>query len=205
MFLFRVQMPETPGSLGRVATAMGSVGANIFALEIVDRTPGAAVDDFLVDLPEEVLPDSLIAACQAIGGVKILWVSRAHSAWTISSDIELLNSMADHPEHAKAILTSDAPTVFHSSWAVLLDATRHVVQSSSTAPEFTAEGLAALGDLNEVRAVDLPDGWMPYYGESLVAIAPLTDGHAIVVGRQGGPEYLPSELTRLRHMAALAG
>lgn len=197
-------MPEAPGSLGRVATAMGTMSANIFSMEIVDRTPGAAVDDFLVDLPEDVLPDSLIAACQSIDGVRVLWVSRAHSAWTIGSDIELLNAMSDNPDEAEAILTTEAPAVFHSSWAVLVDPTRGVAYSSATAPEFTESGLAALGDLGEVRSVDLPDGWMPYYGESIVAIAPLADGHTIVVGRQGGPAYLPSELTRLRHLAALA-
>jgi UTP:GlnB (protein PII) uridylyltransferase len=53
----RLTLPDRPGSLGSVATAMGSVGADINAVQIVEKTTdGSVVDDFIVDLPPNQLP-----------------------------------------------------------------------------------------------------------------------------------------------------
>ena len=49
MFLLRVALPDRPGSLGAVATALGTAGADIQAVEIVEKYEGFAVDDFMVE------------------------------------------------------------------------------------------------------------------------------------------------------------
>ncbi|MCW2770497.1 MAG: amino acid-binding protein, partial [Aeromicrobium sp.] len=36
-FLLRVELPDVPGSLGTLATALGGAGADIEAIEIVER------------------------------------------------------------------------------------------------------------------------------------------------------------------------
>ena len=51
-YLLRVELPDVPGSLGRVATAIGMAGGGIEAIEIVHagrRT--TAVDDVFRDGP----------------------------------------------------------------------------------------------------------------------------------------------------------
>jgi len=203
MYLFRILLPETPGALGKVATAIGNAGANIHALEIIDHHCGSAVDDFIVELPADVMPDTVIASCHTVEGVQILWVSRTYSDWTIASDIEALNSMLADPSEAATVLVDEAPNLFHSSWAALVDKEFHTLHATQAAPDFNQEARKALGDLNEVRSMDLPPDWIPEWGETIVAMAPVGE-HWILVGRQGGPEYLPSELTRLRHLASLA-
>ena len=35
--MIRIQLPDTPGSLGSVATAMGTANADISAIEIVEK------------------------------------------------------------------------------------------------------------------------------------------------------------------------
>ena len=61
----RITLPDRPGSLGSVATAMGSVGADINAVEIVEKkSDGSVVDDFIVDLPPNQLPETIVTACQ---------------------------------------------------------------------------------------------------------------------------------------------
>ncbi|HZA74624.1 MAG TPA: amino acid-binding protein, partial [Propionibacteriaceae bacterium] len=45
--MMRVTLPDRPGSLGAVATAMGGVGADINAVEIVEKGAGIVVDDFV--------------------------------------------------------------------------------------------------------------------------------------------------------------
>ena len=57
--LIRVELPDVPGSLGRLASAIGSAGGDIEALEIVEkRHDGTAVDDVLLETPVGVMPDS---------------------------------------------------------------------------------------------------------------------------------------------------
>lgn len=206
MLLLRVQLPDRPGSLGAVATALGSVGADIHAVEIIDRGPDYAVDDFMLTLPQSVLPENLLSACAQVEGVKVLWVSRYHSDWGVESDIATLNRMASEPARAGQILTEEAPIVFHSTWAVLVDVTgEKVLARSALAPEIDGKDLAVFGALDTTYAAELDEGWQPGWGDTLIAAAPLQGGRAIVIGRNGGPAYLPVELVRLQHLAALAG
>jgi len=208
MFLLRVQMPETPGTLGRVATVMGETGGNIHSLEIVEHGPDWVIDDFMVDLPPAVLPDTLVAACQSIPNVRVLWVSRHHAAWRVEQDTAVLNRMAEQPDKAGQILAAEAPMAFHSTWAALLDRAHdpvRVLAATELAPDFAVDGVSALGDLNSLRTFELPAEWLPQWGETIIALAPLGDDRTIVIGRQGGPSYLNYELTRLKHLAALAG
>ena len=49
---------------------MGSVDADINAVEIVEKkADGSVVDDFIVDLPPNQLPETIVTACQNLAGV----------------------------------------------------------------------------------------------------------------------------------------
>jgi len=50
-FLLRVILPDKPGSLGAVATALGNAGADILGVDVVERADGHAIDDLAVELP----------------------------------------------------------------------------------------------------------------------------------------------------------
>ncbi|MDM2133999.1 amino acid-binding protein, partial [Mycobacteroides abscessus] len=39
-YLLRLQLADRPGSLGSVAVALGTVGADILSLDVVERGPG---------------------------------------------------------------------------------------------------------------------------------------------------------------------
>jgi hypothetical protein len=205
VFLLRIALPDRPGSLGAVASAMGTVGADINAVEIVEKYEGYAVDDFMVELPSGVLPDSLVSVCTAIEGVELLWLSHYPENWGLQGDVDVLNHMTEYPERAEEILTLESPEVFRVTWAAMID--RHagrVVAKTDLAPDLDSDGIAALGPLDIVRDDELPDGWLPDWTETLIAVAPFRSTASIVVARRGGPEFLPSEIARLRHLAALA-
>src|SRR3984957_15516219 len=70
-YLLRVQLADRPGSLGSLAVALGSVGADILSLDVVDRGPGYAIDDLVVELPPGGMPDTLITAAEALQGVRV--------------------------------------------------------------------------------------------------------------------------------------
>lgn len=202
--MIRIKVPDQPGTLGLIATAMGAIDADIAAVEIVEKGPDYAIDDFLVTLPPSALPDTLVSTCDMLDGVTVLWVSRQPDNWGIESDIAALNRMAEDPDHAAEILTEATPVVFRCQWAALFDARRRVLTSTALAPEFTVEAIDRLGPIDRTGSRELAEGWMPGWGDTVVACAPLSAGRSLVLGRQGGPAFLASELNRLQHMAALA-
>ncbi len=205
VFLMRLVLPDRPGSLGAVATAMGTVGADINAVEIVEKYEGYAIDDFMLELPTGAAPDSLITACTSVPGVEVVWLSHYPEAWGLQADVDVLNAMTEEPERAEAILTLEAPEVFRVTWAVLVDReTCQVLAQTALAPDLDKAGVAALGDLSSVRDGELPEGWLPGWGETIIAVAPFRSHASVVLARRGGPEFLKSELARLRHLAALA-
>ena len=67
MYLLRVVLPDRPGTLGAVATALGHAQADINAVEIVEKGTGYVIDDFMLTLPADARPDQLVTACAAGG------------------------------------------------------------------------------------------------------------------------------------------
>jgi hypothetical protein len=184
---------------------MGRAGADINAVEIVEKYEGYAIDDFMVELPVGTAADSLVTACESEPGVEVVWVSHYPEAWGLQADVDVLNAMTEEPDRADEILTTQAPAVFRVSWAVLVDRNGGgVLTHSEMAPDLDAAGVAALGPLDELRSGELPEDWIPGWGEMLIAVAPMRRDAAIVLARRGGPEFIKSELARLRHLAALA-
>ena len=130
VFLMRVALPDRPGSLGAVASAMGSVGGDINAVEIVEKGDGVVVDDFIVDLPPNQLPETIITACHRLEGVRVEWISRYPEGGGLQSDLEALERMTADPANAAETLVSLCPVVFRSHWSVLLDVAGDQVTSA---------------------------------------------------------------------------
>jgi hypothetical protein len=206
VFLMRVMLPDRPGSLGRVATALGDVGADINAVEIIHKGEGTVVDDFIVDLPPGQMPETMVTACNRITGVRVEWISRYPEGGGLQSDLEALERMTANPSRAAESLVSDCPVVFRSHWAVLLKMSPDGVTllfATTMAPDLTAELLDRLAPFDSTHRVDLKAGWLPGWSDSTVIVTPLTQDRVIIVGRHGGPAFMDSEVARLNHLAGL--
>lgn len=73
MALFRLQvsLPDRPGSLGMLASAIGSAGADIRSLEVIKSENGTGYDDITVAVPGTDSSD-LVEILNSIGGVEVL-------------------------------------------------------------------------------------------------------------------------------------
>ncbi|WP_036921680.1 amino acid-binding protein [Propionicicella superfundia] len=205
MFLLRVAIPDRPGSLGAVATALGTIFADISAVEIVEKHDDLVVDDFMIEVPPGTPPDMLVTACSALPGVRVLWVSHYPEHWGLHSDIEVVEAMSEAPAEAHEILTDTTPATFRCHWALLIDRdTRHVARATDVAPVLDGDHGDVFGDLVTARIDILPDGWLDGWSETEIALAPLRERYTIVAARRGGPPFMVSELARLRHLATIA-
>ena len=193
-FLLRVELPDVPGSLGRVATAIGEAGGDIEAIEIVEKLhQGVAVDDVLLETAPGTMPDSIVSACNELEGVRVLWISRYAAGGNVFLDLEAIEDLTAHPAEAPDRLVDLLPVVFRSDWGARVHRDRGVVHATGGAP---ADVPWAKLDHPERLAVD--DEVNLFVG------ARLGGDEILVIGRRGGPEFLDSELARLGHLAALA-
>jgi hypothetical protein len=195
MLLLRVELPNVPGSLGRLATAIGAAGGDIEAIEIVEkRLDGTDVDDVLLDVVDGAMPDSVVSACNAVDGVKVLWISRYLAGGNLFPDLEVVEALTSDRAAALDTLVSALPVAFRSEWAA-----RVAVTEDGCEIERASEGAPTSVELKPGSGLDRQT-----IGDDLVAIAPAGHARVFVIGRRGGPEFLDSELARLGHLVALA-
>ncbi len=205
-YLLRVVLPDRPGMLGAVATALGRVGADIRSLDVVERGPDGAVDDLLVALPPGGLADTLITSAQSVPGVVVESLRPYHGAQDLHRDLELVEELAAEPAAGMGLLVVGLPGVFRASWALLVDAGAGVVEASAGAPDLDAGRLPWL-PLATGRRLDTREPWVPEHwhalGTELVAAPVGRADRAVLVGRVGGPPYRESEVLRLVHLAGI--
>lgn len=195
MLLLRVELPNVPGSLGRLASAIGAAGGDIESIEIVEkRVDGTDVDDVLLDMVEGTMPDSVVSACNAVDGVRVLWISRYLAGGNLFPDLEVVESLTADPRIALDRVVEALPVAFRCEWAA-----RVAVTENGLEIELASEGAPTSIDLK-------PDSGLARQtiGDDLVAIAPLGHERVVAIGRRGGPEFLDSELARLGHLVGLA-
>src|SRR3954462_9446050 len=181
-YLLHVELPDVPGSLGRLASAIGEAGANIDAIEIVAKDPdgGFAIDDVFI-AADGIMPDSIVSACTALDGVKVLWISRYAAGGNLFLDLEAVESMTEDPAKAIERLVDSLPTVFLVDWGVHLrrdGETATVVHGTPAAPTEIPEKILWPANLEKGQRIDVPEAW----SDLVVAGSPLNPDQPVVVG-----------------------
>jgi hypothetical protein len=207
-YLLRVVLPDRPGALGAVATALGLVGADILSLDVIERSPDSATDDIVIDLPPDKLADSLVSAAVTVEGVRVESIRPYAGQIDPHRELELLDSLAAQLEDPLQVLADGVARIFRAGWALVLGPSvgghARVLASGSAAPEVDSLPVP-WWPARPARALDVSEDWAPPTWNRLgteLAVAPLGDG-ALLVGRPA-LRWLPSELVRLRHLAAIA-
>jgi hypothetical protein len=69
-FIVRAWLPDRPGALGQVASAIGAVGGEIVGIDILERGAGRAIDELVVQIEAGSLGE-LVRAIRAVDGVDV--------------------------------------------------------------------------------------------------------------------------------------
>ena len=206
-YLLRVVLPDRPGMLGAVATALGEAGGDIVSLDVVERGPDGAVDDLVVTMPTGGLADRLITAAQRVPGVVVESLRPYYGAQDLHRDLELVDVLAASPADGLSLLVDGAPGVFRAGWALLLEAGPTVLGSSPGAPDVDGLDLPWL-PLTGARRLSHSEAWVPerwhVLGTELAAAPVGSPDRAVLLGRPGGPRFRASEVLRLTHLAGIA-
>jgi hypothetical protein len=209
-YLLRVRLPDEPGVLGKVASALGSTGADIESIVVVDRAPGYAVDDLVVNLPGGALVDRLVSAASSVPGVVVETVQRHHGRLRMHDDLALLDEAASGDDPLR-VLATGLPELLHASYALVvstaltLDGSAQILAASMSAPDTRCKATwLPLSGPREVSAAEIWDNPQSAGPDCDLAAVPFRESAAVVLGRIGGPAFRPAELTRLSHLARVA-
>ncbi|MCW2494995.1 MAG: hypothetical protein JWQ77_919 [Jatrophihabitans sp.] len=191
-----------------MATALGGVGADILSLDVIERGPGTATDDLVVELPPDKLADTLVSAAATVEGVKVESIRPYAGQIDPHRELELLDSLAARPDESLPVLADGVARIFRGGWALVLDepvdGISAVLAGGSSAPQVTTISVP-WWPAKPARVLEAAGGWAPADWDRLgteLAVAPLGQG-ALLVGRPA-LRWLPSELVRLQHLAAIA-
>jgi hypothetical protein len=220
-YLLRLVLPDRPGSLGAVATALGAEGVDIETLDVVERGPfGSAVDDLVVSLPSDRMAEVLITACQSVPDVRVESLRPHSRAAETVRDLGIVDAIAAAPARALERLAELAPEAFRCSWAVVFDATAPGTESVGDEPDVRriaaspaapSAGTCPVPDLpnSGARRVSPDEPWVPAdwreRDNDLAVAACGSPYRVLLVARTGGPLFRASEVMRLAHLANLAG
>ncbi len=210
-YLLRLVVPDRPGALGAVATALGRAGIDIVSVDVLERGSGTAVDDVVVELPPDRVADSLITAVTAVPGVRVESLRPFAGPLDTHRELHLLEELAHAGTGTAKLLAAELPRVFHSGWAVVLDGPPRgpvsVLSASDAAPSFDGVPLPWL-PLASPLLLPSESAWVPARWQELAVemmASPLDDaGTAVLVGRSGGPAFRRSELLRFAHLTGIA-
>lgn len=213
-YLIRVMIPDTPGSLGRLADALGGVQGNIESVDVVEKShSGEVTDDIVVSLPQGTLPDAIISAAQALPGVVVDSIRPFSGRVDRRGQIEMLAAVAENArkrERAMAEFVDVLPRTMTSGWAIVLDNGEKMsrVAASSAAPEDDGSN-PPHADVAQARVLREDEMWVPESWRLLDAslcAAPIGEtGLMLVVGRPGGPDFLATEVEHIGDLCEIVG
>ena len=210
-YLLRVQLEDRPGRLGALAVALGSVGADILSLDVVERGSGYAVDDLVIDLPAGAMPDTLITAAEKLNGVRVEAIRPHTGLLEAHRELELIDHVAAAGDRGEKlqVLVNEAPRVLRVSWCTVLhvaDGSTQRIVGSHGSPQ-TQTATTPWMPLSHAAALDATEEWVPQLWRDMdttLAAAPLGEPTtAVLLGRPGGPHFRPSEVARLGYLAGI--
>lgn len=211
-FVIRMWLPDRPGALGQVASRIGAVRGDVVGIDILERDGGQAVDELVVELPDDALVDLLVNEVRQVDGVAVEEVRRvadslhdprldaleAAAQLVGATDVEsLLSSVVVH-----------ARRVIGARWVAVVDIDRNidaggdgVLAADDEAPSaawleaYLAGSRAAQGTHGDKKGTSRADM------RSDVVWTPLpASGLALVLGR----DDMPYRARERRQVAALA-
>ena len=193
----RVWIPDRPGALGLVASRIGAVGGDIAGIDVLERNPTVAVDEFAVILPRRDLEDLLVREIEQVDGA---WVEECREVEEFPDartdalvSTERLCAASDRASLLQE-LADDLRAEFSARWTAVLSRGSIAARSGSSVPD--AGRLAELAELfapgrSHSAAVHgaadpQPAGSDPDDHDVAVAAIPGVDA-LLLAGREGHP------------------
>jgi hypothetical protein len=203
----RLSVPDRPGSLGMVTSTIGSAGADIVKIDVLESESGRALDDVFLVVRDVNHLGTVRDRLSGAAGVTVTGTQYPAPPVTGHADLELVDQVLSRPERGLQTLVDGAPHAFGADWAALIEygpdaSVLGVLAVSLHSPGPEQVVVTSPSRLASIRMTP-PDGDAPYGGTALVPIG--TGPLALVLVRAEGPEFHRSELWRVGQVGQIVG
>lgn len=201
--IVRLWLPDVPGTLGRVAAAIGRASGDVIGIEILERGAGMAIDELLVQLPDAGAVESMVREISSVDGVAI---EDVHAVAPDRSDQSVLalevaaDIMDSPPADRLQTLCARVRYMLEAEWcAVLRDGGREPLVTSGDVPDLA--WVAAF--IDGTRHLDHDETVQATLGD--LAWAWIESIDAAIVCRRGRGTFRWRERQHLRLIARIVG
>jgi hypothetical protein len=199
----RVRVPDRPGSLGRVASAIGTASGDIAGVDVLHSEAGQALDDVVVRVRDAAHLQRVLDGLAQVPGVGVEGVHSPEPPAGAHADLQLVAQVLARPARALQTLVDGAPAALGFDWAAIVQdpgegPAAPVLSVSTGAPE----ALPPVTGAFRLRPlpVELPDG-----RTHQAALVPLDGCPLGLLVARAGLAVHTSELWRLGQLAAVVG
>lgn len=155
----RVQIQNRPGSLGRLTTAIGRIGGDIGAVDIVHVAHDVLTRDLTVNAASVAHGDEIVAAVRAVDGVEVINVSDRTFLMHLGGKIEVASKV---PIHTRADLSmAYTPGVARVCEAIHADPEKAftlTIKKNTVAVVTDGTAVLGLGDIGPFAAMPVMEG-----------------------------------------------
>ena len=155
----RIEMERGPGSLGRVATAIGATGGAIGSIEVIEAGQANAVRDVIVDCTGPDAAALIVEALEQLGNVKLLEVTdrtlELHKGGKLYTGLSAELSTRDDLSMAYT------PGVARVCSAIAEDPTKafeYTIKANTVAVVTDGSAVLGLGDIGPEAALPVMEG-----------------------------------------------
>jgi hypothetical protein len=204
----RISVPDRPGSLGAVTSAIGATAADIVEIDVLESEAGRALDDVFLQVRDPAHLNSVRDRLNAMPGVSVTGVQYPAPPVTGHADLELIDQVLSRPERGLRTLVDGAPHALGGDWAALLEYGPdggEVVAVPAISVQGPPPDQVVVTSPSRLASIRLtPPGSAHSYGGA--ALVPIGSGPmALVLVRVDGPEFHRSELWRLGSVGQIVG
>lgn len=206
----RASLPDRPGGLAGLASALSRYGVDIVHLDLVDRYDGVAVDDLQVDC--DMGARALRRIFEVVPGVALESLAVVGGTGDLLDPTSLAAAIVEAPHAAHDRLVKGVTSALSAQWSMAVADGEHGLEVLSASPAAPSTGAGLRLPFLPLRGPRrLPTAeWMPAAWRSggtllELAAAPLHGPRtAVLLAREEGPRFRPRELARLAELARVA-
>jgi hypothetical protein len=196
MLRLRVSFPDRPGALGQAARVLGTLGAAILQVTVLEREVGRAMDDFTLSWPGSVDAETVRDRLSVVPGMRVEGVWPTREIPGAASDYDLLKHVATDPGRALATLVDAMPDLLSADWALTMSSeSGEFVHRSWQAPS-ALDGTGALADVKTGDLAPLRPAVLGLGDHRLMSIPVPGVSLHLILARTDGPSFHRLELDR---------
>jgi malate dehydrogenase (oxaloacetate-decarboxylating) len=155
----RVRLGNTPGALGHLATAIGSVGGNIWSLEGFEAKQSSLDEDVVVNCSSEAHQQEVLAAVRALDDIELLeWEDRTFAVHQ-GGKIDVVSRIAVNDTDDLSMAYT--PGVARVCLAIAKDpslAHEYTIRKNTVAIVSDGTAVLGLGDIGPLGAMPVMEG-----------------------------------------------